>query len=276
MPITRTVTHGDGSLALPGPREATFSFFENEGSVVKITVPNVSKWVMKYHWHDRAALCEKMEFLPGGDVEFYRSLGVYRNSTEVGKWGMTWQNRPGERCTWFIDTHHDRPADSPELVVLIRSPGNEEMWRNAISATLDQELWPQLNSTPVLLRLWIRMVKKIPFVGGRLWRCIIRCVLWLQLLLIYQRHEYWMWCGEIWICRFFHVPGEMAPKWAQDLEWESAQILTRLSMRVARVLRPFLGLEDGYPEYYAPSGTAIVKQPLEDTHGIAEGYIVAG
>ncbi len=262
MAISRTVTREETSLTLPEPRVATINFFDNERSVIKISVPPTSTWRMNYHWHDRAALCEKLDFLPGGEAELYRSLGVYRNSTESGNAGMPWQNRPGERCTWFLNTHRDHPAGSPDLEVFVRSPGNEEMWRNVISATLDQDLWPELSSTPLLLRLWLRMMRMIPFVGGRLWRVIVRCVLWVQLLLIFQRHEYWVWCGEIQICRYFHLPGEMAPEWAQAFQWNSAIVLAKLSMRAARIGRPLLGLKGGYPEYFGPTGAADAKSPL--------------
>lgn len=204
---------------------------------------------MNFHWHERAALCETMHFLPGGDMEFYRSLGVYRNSTLSGPFGMKWTNRLGERCTWRLNSHYERPAGSPDLEVFVRSPGNEEMWRNVVSANLDQDLWPQLSSTPLLLRLWMRIVRMIPFIGERLCSWIVGCVLWVQLLLIFQRHNYWVWCGYVSVCQYFHAPGEMAPEWAQQVEWNSARILTIISMRGARLGAPLLGLKDGYPEY---------------------------
>lgn len=275
MRPSRTVTKGEASLTLPEPRAVTFTFLDNGPSVVKITVPNTSKWKMNYHWHQRAVLCEMINFLPGGDAEFYRSQGVYRSSTESGKYGMPWQMKPGERCTWFLNTHHVRPVGAPDMEVIVRSAGNEDLWRNIVSATLDQNLWPELSSTPLLVRLLMRMVRMLPFVGGILWSKINRCILWFQLLLIFQRHEYWLWCGEIRICRYFHVPGEMAPEWAQNLEWKSALFLTKISMRLARVAGFLLGLKEGYTEYCNATRPVNTNPPLleivntDDTHYIA-------
>jgi len=116
----------------------------------------------------------------------------------------------------------------------------------------------------------------LPFVGGKLWRKITRFVLWFQLLLIFRRHEYWRWCGEIHICRYFHVPGEMAPEWAQNLEWKSAPFFTRLSTRIARVAGVLLGLKDGYPEYCSPTTTVDSNPPLSEVDDFDQTHYIAG
>jgi len=249
---SRTITRGETSLTLPEPGAVTLSFFENGHSVIKITVPPTSTWKMNYHWHKLPDLCERIDFLPGGDVELYRSLGVYRNSTISGRAGMHWQNRPGERCTWFLNSHRDHPAGSPDLEAFVQSPGNEEMWRNVVSCILDNDLWPELRTTPLLCRLWIRLVKMLPVVGTGLSSRIMRVVLWVQLLLIYKRHGYWVWCGHIPICKLWKISlrPDLPPQWAQDAQWKSADLLTKLSMNFAVLLSPILGLQDGYLEYY--------------------------
>ncbi len=42
----------------------------------------------------------------------------------------------------------------------------------------------------------------------------------------------------------------MAPQWAQDAEWKTAELITACSVRIALVVGRFLGLKDGYGEYY--------------------------
>ncbi len=65
---------------------------------------------------------------------------------------MRWHNEPGERCAWTLNFHRGYPAGSPDLQAFVRSLGNEEMWRNVVFATLDQDLWPELDTTLLLFR----------------------------------------------------------------------------------------------------------------------------
>lgn len=188
-------------------------------------------------------------------MEMYRSLGVYRNSSISGRAGMQWHIRPGERCAWGLNSHRDHPPGSLDLEVVVQSRegNNEELWRNAASATLDKCLWPELGSTPAALRWCIRGLKRIPFIGGLAWEQAVRFALWVQLLLIFQRHEYRVWCGYLPVCWWWDARPwpETAPQWAQNLEWRSSEVMTTFSMLVARTLgQKLLGLSDGYPEYY--------------------------
>lgn len=252
---SRTITSHRDSLTLPGPDQASFTFFPNDGSMVKITVPPTSTWSMYYHWHDRAPLCEHMDFLTGGDMEMYRSLGPYRNSSVSGRAGAQWQNRPGERCAWGLNSHREHPQGSPDLEVVVRSQAgnNEEMWRNWASATIDMRLWPELGTTPAPVRWFLRGLRGLPLVGGWAWERAVRFALWVQMLLIFRRHEYWVWCGYVPVCWWWSARPwpQMAPQWAQDVEWKSSETITRLAMLVARALgRNLLGLSDGYSEYY--------------------------
>jgi hypothetical protein len=211
---------------------------------------------MEYHWHETASRCEQLVFSPGAPLQMYRSLGVYRNSTTRSITGMLWHNRPGERCTWHVDHDFTGPTDSPALEVSIYSSESnyEELWRNAVSATLDQQLWPELETTPRLIRWSLRRIRKLPFIGPQLWSRIIIFVQWLQLLLIFKKHEYYVWCGVVpfctWWMRIFFF-SRLAPAYVQYLEWQSSVWLNTLATMVAQLLgSTLLGLSDSYAEYY--------------------------
>ncbi|ETS86462.1 hypothetical protein PFICI_00290 [Pestalotiopsis fici W106-1] len=257
-PSLRTRTSNRTTLTLPGPAQATFTFLPDENKV-KVTIPPTSTWSMRAHWHDRPELCEDISILPGGYFQIYRSTGVYANYTTSGIHGLSVKLRPGERCGWGFRSASSqvRNADLEVLISQHLSKATEEAWRNIVSATLDAELWPELASTPLPLKVSLRLLRKTPFVGQRMWTRIVRAVLWMQILLICQRHELDIWLGELGICWFWAAwRNEVAPEWAQSIEWNSAEWLTWLVMLVVGALgRGVLGLKDGYDEYYRGTGT---------------------
>jgi hypothetical protein len=189
--------------------------------------------------------------LEGGWWELFIADGPYDNSTTLGRVGNTEEIPHKRRVSWHPCTRERVPEDIPDLEIIVRSQRNEEMWRNAFSVQLDQEMWPTLTSTPRLVRLAMRGLKLTPVVGNRMWRKVISWVLWLQMLLIFDRFGYRTWCGKLDLLTWWPTKyKELPPKWVQDLDWNSAEMFNRFWTKVAQRLAGPLGLKDGYPEYY--------------------------
>jgi hypothetical protein len=151
------------------------------------------------------------------------------------------------------------------LDVIVRREGYEELWRNVVSATLDKELWPELSSTPILVRAWMKVVKAIPFVGHRLWKSIIELVLKAQMLMMFEQHKYVVWCGHIPLTDWWPTPlWEREPQWVQTAEWDSADFCNKIATSAARAIgRTVLGLSDSYLEYY---GSHTIATNPEKSH----------
>lgn len=152
------------------------------------------------------------------------------------------------------------------MEVILRCEGYEELWRNVISATLDKDLWPELSSTPVAIRLWMKGLKAIPFIGHRLWKSTVEPVLKAQLLMIFERHKYMAWCGHVPITDWWPTPlFEREPQWIQNVEWENVELCNKIATWAARVLSgTLLGLSDGYSEYHRPRTSAINPEKSPD------------
>ncbi|KAI1173915.1 hypothetical protein F4777DRAFT_417146 [Nemania sp. FL0916] len=249
MPRSRTITRELSTLQLPGPLAPSFAFTDSLHDA-RITLPATSQWIFPYHWHMEEHKCEAIHFLPGGDVHFLQSLGVYRNSSTTARAGFRYLLRPGERSYWRVNEHRPHKEGDPSLEVLVRSERGAELWRNAVSATMDSALWPELATTPLMLRLMLRLLLAVPVVGPILRRACVEWALWVQLMAIYRRHEFWVWCG----CVQFTWPwflDERPPEWVSDAEWRSAEILAKLTMGACWFIGIYaLGMRDTYSEYF--------------------------
>jgi hypothetical protein len=230
-------------------------------SEVKITVPTTSTWVMQIHWHNSSDHVETIEHTAGAHWSLTQAIAVYGSSATKGASHSVREIKPGVRVSWQVDSHwyeyHDPPVTGwPDLEVSVRGDGYEELWRNIVSATLDKDLWPELASTPVVTRMLMKGIKAIPLFGHRLWKIVVDHVLKVQLLMIFGRYEYVIWCGYIPLTDWWPTPvlsDELAPEWVQKLEWRSAELFNKTATWAARMLgKTVLGLKDGYHEYCLP------------------------
>lgn len=194
--------------------------------------------------------------MPGGDVYFFRETALYRSSSETSKVGLHWKLRPGERNGWSINPHRPHKEGDPDLeAVIVGDEGTESLWRNAVSAELDKDLWPTLSSTPLIIRLALRMAKLTPLIGDWLWTTAIAFALRVQLRVIYHPHSFYVWSGDVPFTKpwDYNLWVDKPPEWAQKAEWRSAELLSIWVTRLCWFVGSFmLGMKDTYEEYYHP------------------------
>lgn len=172
---SRTVTHNKSSVAIEDQGKTTMTLeFTNSERAVWMIVPATSSWESPYNWHLDKPKCQEFQFTPGGKVQFTKAL-PNRFSSGVSPLGFHCQLRLGERSYWNYNANGPPPKGNPDLeAIVVGDAGTEDMWRTAVSAELNKDLWPTLSSTPLPIRLSLRLAKRTPFIGDWLWRTAVK------------------------------------------------------------------------------------------------------
>ena len=117
---------------------------------------------------------------------------------------------------------------------------------------MDREIYPQLSSTPLLLKLLFYFLRA--FLQAR--EALLSFLLWVQLQTILYAHDFheyhghidlcWPWTGQI-------GGGERPPPWVYNLQLQIQYLIAKLVMGSCYWLgHLMLGMKGRYPEYTLP------------------------
>lgn len=259
----RTNTTDLTTITLPLPRMASFNFSPSlPAPAIRITIPPASLWRMPLHWHPSETngddtiipACQSIACI-SGSLCVYSSTGVFRNSHRLGSEGMRVKFKPGEHVTWYPTKNLNKKT--PSLTVDLVA--DHTLWRNIGSAILDRDIFPQLFSTPLWLRVLFAVLTIIPSWRNKL----LDLILWIQLQTIFFAHDFRLFHGLIpftwpWITQPF---GGRPPAWATRLQWQSGYIIAWAVMTLAYWAGTLVfGMKGEYIEYTPRSGQADEKR----------------
>jgi hypothetical protein len=80
---TRTITRDEPTLHITDREPVTITFFSDERSKVKFTIPSTWRWKMGLHWHLRPERDELITMLEGGWWELFEAISPYGHSIAI-------------------------------------------------------------------------------------------------------------------------------------------------------------------------------------------------
>lgn len=247
----RTDTTSINTFQLPAPAAVTMTSMappqRKLTHAIHITVPHANAWRMPYHWHtsqnQRHGACESVKCLSGFLYAFIAE-GLFVNYTRAGSTGMKIKFAPDERVAW--DRNGSRKGDITPLEV--EFVADQILWRNHCSATLDKDIYPQLDTTPFWMKFLFATLGAIPR-----WRNnMLNAILWVQLQTIFYAHNVHVYRGFIpFMWPWEYQPfGGRPPQWARRLQIGSIYFIARMVITASYWLgRLVLGMQGRYAEY---------------------------
>ncbi|KAJ6784432.1 hypothetical protein PWT90_07069 [Aphanocladium album] len=226
---------------LPAP---IVSFVFEPGASVLVAVPFRSGWFSLRVYHRTQEMCRQMECVSG--TWFAGSTQSSRHGVISAERPLQWHSfSPGETRRYRQDPFG---YDVVEETSRLRLSGSEKAWlldHQLVSAVQDAELYFNLCSTPMILRL-LYMVLRLVWARAADWLAFR--VLWVQLRAMSYRGDTYEYQGRFTLFRMCYLFAP--PSWVVELEdlsehWLSTQVL-RSSHWVGTRL---LGMECEYEEY---------------------------
>ena len=236
----RTNTKAQTLFHLPDPAPATFNFATPD--YIRIAVPKSSPWRTDGHWHTRGPHeCSHLEAEQGTlQVSWWKEPRT--GASTAGAKDYYFQ--PDYWTTWSRDTLVKEAVDL--VVVLV---AKEDLYRNRVSAILDADLFPSLDSTPY----WLRAVFALLSWSPAAWRWLIAKLLYVQIQAIYYHFGYWEYHGGINALSWwqFTNPFDIGehPAWAVRLQYRSQRLFSRAVQAGYYWVGLLMGIKGDYEEY---------------------------
>lgn len=233
--MNRTNTTSQSFFSLPSPASVSFDF--SVPNHMLITIPPLSTWRIKQHWHQQDLGCKSIQTLHG-QIVLWRAQYPTSGFPTIGG-GISKIFKAKERVGWWPQ---DWPHDKNSLVVILNA--GESLYRNTCSSTLDAERVPHLRTTP----LWLRLIFTPLAPWPSAYRWLIHPTLWVQIQAMNHAHGYYDYHGALRLVErwaWLHpLDWKAPPNWVQQLEWKSQFMISRVVQALSYwVARLFLGMK---------------------------------
>ncbi|KAK6537193.1 hypothetical protein TWF694_011390 [Orbilia ellipsospora] len=243
----RSQTKLQNLFALSRPSPVKFDFSDSE---ILISIPWNSRWysvwgVSNWEWTDKDENCLEISvYQSQGFV--VRIIGTGGSGAYVAGPGYHYRQRVMERMYFAIGSSGAR---TPGTIFGLKA--DHARYRTLCSVTQDAELYMQLRSTPVWLRLWYWSLKYTPVIGQRLRERLVNLAFKIQILAINYADGYYTDEGRIPAPGFWLF--DPIPLWAQKFEINSMYIISKITRAMCYwIALLFLGMQTRYLEYTGP------------------------
>lgn len=215
----------------------TFDFVDK---TIIVEIPAGSRWLCLDHCHQTDDMCIKA-------FTIFSGTWYYRH----GYWGERPSPRRMERE--LVDSFDnfgkslqgvDRDAVA-QLEFFSGSDKPRQLQHQVCSAVQDADLYPELCSTPPLIRLGLAALRR--WISGTTYFHVTQRLLLVQIRAILSGRDYLEYHGTFKGLRWFVYP---SPPWAQRFEAWSQRVISKAVLRLNLWLGVwFLGMKGWYCEY---------------------------
>ncbi|GIZ47528.1 hypothetical protein CKM354_001061700 [Cercospora kikuchii] len=243
--MKRTITTDRTVFHLQTNGDVTFDF--RGGPAIVIRVPGGTGWRMPFHWHYHRLDAREINCLSGRLHIHLQKYDQPGSEDDLGSTGFSKTFKLDDCASWGPGYNREDaldPANSTLEVVLVATP---VLHRNLCSMSLDQDIFPSLDSTPLWLKMMFGFSAPLPTFR----QYLLELSSHVQRQLTLYAHDYYEYHG---IVRFtllwpWMLPGR-SPKLLRTLERRS---MYWISIFVAWVCYWFgalaCGMKPLYPEY---------------------------
>lgn len=255
--MQRTNTTNKMLFNLPAPASVTLDFTILNN--IRISIPQDSSWKVSSHWHSPGREnCQRLHVEAGRfQVGYHKEPRT--GGSVYGAGDFTF--KPGYWTTWSKEEQTAVRESAVRDTVIILTVASEGLERNICSAILDADIFPELATTPVWLRLIFRALRLLP--SARRW--LVRRICYVQLQVIRCEYGCWEYHGGINALRWWQWthPFDIGrhPAWTVSLQYQSQKLFSRLAQGLYHGMGTILlGMRGDYPEYNPNFGNALLQK----------------